>query len=94
LRQDYRRGAGELVRSGWYEIIRVLHRGGQSSSIIFNHLPGRHVLILYDTTERVRVQKSLRAVRDKQSAQFSLAQAFLQPVRGAPTSRLFLFEYP
>jgi PAS domain S-box-containing protein len=53
LRQDYRRGAAELVRSD-----------GTKRSVYYtaaaNYLPGRHVLILCDTTERVRVQNSLR----------------------------------
>jgi PAS domain S-box-containing protein len=53
LRQDYQRGEAELLRSGGGKVF-VYYTAAA------NYLPGRHVLIFCDTTERVRAQNSLR----------------------------------
>jgi PAS domain S-box-containing protein len=53
LRQDHRRGEAELLRSDGTKLF-VYYTAAA------NYLPGRHVLILCDTTERVRAQNSLR----------------------------------
>jgi PAS domain S-box-containing protein len=58
LRQDYQRGEAELIRSNGTKLC-VYYTAAA------NYLPGRHVLILCDTTERVRAQNSLRESEDR-----------------------------
>jgi PAS domain S-box-containing protein len=58
LRQDYQRGEAELVRSDGTKLF-VYYTAAA------NYLPGRHVLILCDTTERIRAQNSLRESEDR-----------------------------
>jgi PAS domain S-box-containing protein len=53
LRQDYQRGEAQLVRSDGTKLFAYYTAAA-------NYVPGRHVLILCDTTERVRAQNSLR----------------------------------
>lgn len=58
LRQDCQRGEAELVRSDGTKLFAYYTAAA-------NYLPGRHVVILCDTTERVRAQNSLRESEDR-----------------------------
>jgi PAS domain S-box-containing protein len=58
LNQDCQRGEAELLRSDGGKLF-VYYTAAA------NYLPGRHVLILCDTTERVRAQHSLRESEDR-----------------------------
>jgi PAS domain S-box-containing protein len=58
LERKYQRGHAELIR------------GDRSKLFVYytaaaNYLPGRHVVILCDTTERIRVQDSLRETEER-----------------------------
>jgi PAS domain S-box-containing protein len=58
LRQDCQRGEAELIRSDGAKVF-VYYTAAA------NYLPGRHVLILCDTSARVRAQDSLRESEDR-----------------------------
>jgi PAS domain S-box-containing protein len=58
LRRSYQRGQAQLVRPNGSRVF--VHYTGAA-----NYLPGRHVVILCDTTERVEAQDSLRASEER-----------------------------
>jgi PAS domain S-box-containing protein len=58
LKQDFQRGEAELIRSDGAKVF-VYYTAAA------NYLPGRHVLILCDTTERIRALDSLRESEDR-----------------------------
>ena len=58
LKQDFQRGEAELIRADGAKVF-VYYTAAA------NYLPGRHVLILCDTTERIRALHSLRESEDR-----------------------------